>query len=208
MPSLENEHKMISFIGPEGSGKTLNAKRLSKELNLPYVSTGDILRGLAANDPGPLGDECRHLFAKHIYLSPKSMLEVFETRFKQGDLANGFVLDGGLRTQDETVGFPELLRATGLDHLELVVIYLKIPRSVSLERLVTGEKARKRKDDTVEGVNQRLDEFYFLLDERLALIKAQESWTLITIDAKTPIEKVYQRVYKAATENGSKSKKE
>ncbi len=196
---LKNEEKLkvgkriITFIGPEGSGKTTIAKKLAEASDKPYITTGDIIRDLAANDPGPLGEECREMFANHAYLSGETLLMILVHRFSQPDAENGLVLDGGLRTLEETLDFQAMLDEAGRS-IPMTVMYLHIPDSVSIERLVTDENARKRDDDTLEGVRSRLAKFHHQLDERLKAIEANPNWELIEVDATISENKVYEEV--------------
>lgn len=185
--------EIVIFIGPEGAGKTTIAKLMCEETGKPYLTTGDILRDLAANDPGELGEKCRVMFAEHVYLDGETLLKIMVQRFALNDTTEGFVLDGGLRTLEETIDFSNILESAGRG-LPVSVIYLNIPDEVSFERLVNGEKARKRKDDTAEGVGKRLMMFHKQLNERLAVITDTPNWKMITIDATQPVERVYEEV--------------
>lgn len=188
--------RIVLLIGPEGSGKTENGKKLAKDSGKPYITTGGILRDLAANDPGPLGDKCRKMFNEHVYLDGPTLLQVLINRFRRKDVADGFVLDGGLRTIEETIDFPEMLQGSDL-FLPLDVVYLKIPKEVSHERLVDGPSARKRSDDTTKDVDKRLEKFNLNLEERLDFIRKQKGWRLIEIDATSQIDQVYTDIIAA-----------
>lgn len=190
---LVPNQNIILFIGPEGSGKTTISKQLAVEFNMPYITTGDIIRDLAEYDDGPLGDECRAMFAADTYLDGNTLLKILTNRFSKDDTLNGFVLDGGLRTLEETLKFPDMLDSAGRA-FPLTVIYLQIPEEKSLERLVTGINARKRDRDTTEGVSSRLNMFYKDLEERLVYIASQPNWQIIDIDAIASQEVVYLKV--------------
>ena len=192
-------NRIIIFIGPEGSGKTTNAKRLSKESGKPYLTTGDTLRDLARNDKGRLGDECRATFAEHRYVDGAMLLEIMQSRMSQPDTEEGFILDGGLRTLEETKGFRSMIESAGR-FLPVTVILLDIPEEVSLERLVYGDNARLRVDDTREGVLSRLSKYNTQLTERLTLIEKQPNWRLVTIDATSSPELVFVTVCRQITE--------
>ncbi len=189
--------RIVVFIGPEGSGKTTIAQHLASASGKPYITTGGIIHDVADKDPGPLGDECRHMFATHTYLAGATLLRIVSDRFAQKDARAGFVLDGGFRSVEEIRGFPEVLRRAKL-LVPVAVVYLQIPESVSYKRLVNGNKARKRDDDTMEAVATRLSKFFFQLEERITLVKTQ-GWTLFSIDATPPTDVVYAHVWRELT---------
>lgn len=194
--------RIVTFIGPEGSGKTTQALRLSEESGMPYVTTGDTLRDLAENDPGELGDECRAMFEAGAYLSGETLLKILVNRFGKADVADGLILDGGLRTLEETVAFQSMLDEAGL-RLPMTVIYLQIPIETSFERLVSGTNARKRKDDTEEKVTCRLSKFNLRLEERLEEIVRQPDWDLLPMDATSEAGEVYAQICQVLTHSGT-----
>lgn len=189
---LQIVDRIIVFIGTEGSGKTTMAKRLAEETGLPYVTTGDIIRDLAKNDRGALGDECRDMFANHAYLDGATLLKILVHRFSQEDVAAGLILDGGLRTTEETADFASMLTEARLN-LPVTVIHLRIPGWMSFERLM-GETGRNRNDDTIEGILSRLSKYYYQLGQRARVVENQSGWQLIHVNATGSIEVVYAEV--------------
>ncbi|MEK7525191.1 MAG: nucleoside monophosphate kinase, partial [Patescibacteria group bacterium] len=158
----------------------------------PYVTTGDIIRDLAENDRGSLGDECRNMFANHAYLDGATLLKILVHRFSQNDVADGLVLDGGLRTLEETQDFAAMLAKANLN-LPISVVHLRIPGWMSFERLM-GETGRNRNDDTIEGILARLSKYFDHLGERASIIGNQPNWRLVHVDATGSIEVVYAEV--------------
>jgi|GEM_PF-846944 len=188
---LKNTKQILVFIGPEGSGKTVNALKLKEESGLPYISTGDTIRDLAANDyETKYGELCREMFANSAYLDGATLLEILVRRFSEPDTERGFILDGGMRTVEETERFSEMLSMAGRGGLPVKVVMLHVPEEVTFQRL-TGEGGRNRHDDTIEGVTKRLQSFNSTLDKRLELIQLEKNWSLQIVDATPDIDQVY-----------------
>lgn len=185
----------IAFIGREGSGKSTQAHELAKYLNKPYISTGDILRDLAKNDQGLWGNACRDMFEKRVYLDGQMLIDILVDRLSQEDCQDGFVLDGGLRTLKETVIFKDMLVSAGRDY-PLTVIHLRLPGWQSIDRLVTGESARGRSDDTIEAVLARLSKYQDKLVERINVIKSTNGWQILNINAQPPENEVFAEIIK------------
>jgi adenylate kinase len=191
--TINLSERIIIFIGPEGSGKSTNAQQLANESGIPHLSTGNILREVAANDTGRYGEAVRKMFFEHTYLDGELFSEILRDRLAKEDTKKGFILDGGLRTVAETQNFLEILKTAGRN-LPTTVVYLQISRETCFERLVTGTNARKRDDDTIEAINSRLEKFYDQLEERLKIIKNYPGWELIEVDASGPAEEVYRTI--------------
>lgn len=194
-PELQIGRRIVVFIGPEGSGKSTIAQRIATASEKPYITTGGIFRQMAENDQTAYGDECRAMLAEHRYLKPEMLLPILVKRFSQDDVKDGFVLDGGLRMVDEVKGFKSVLQEAGRE-MPLTAIHLQIPGWVSGQRLIFSPDARKRDDDTVDGLLSRLSNFYNGLGQRASLIREQ-GWELVRIDAMGSIEENFNRVQEA-----------
>lgn len=184
--------QLYSFIGPEGSGKSTQAKLLAKQLGFLYVSTGDMIRDAAANDQTYLGDACRKMFEKHVYLPAPLLLEIVSKRLQRQDAEAGVVLDGGFRTVEETENFQKVLQDAGRD-FNVKVFFLWVPIKESLSRLLKNERGRT--DDTMEAVKPRMRSFYTDLGKRMNFIR--KNWGLIIIPAgRKTVEEVNTEVTK------------
>lgn len=181
---------LISFLGPEGSGKSTQAKLLAEMLNFQYVSTGDMIRDAKDNDMGELGDACRAMDKARNYLPGNLLLEMVAKRLQKDDISNGLVIDGGFRTLEETQGFPEMLKNVNKE-FSIKVIFLKIPGWESVDRL--EKRKRESGDDTPEGILSCLSIFYKDLGQRVAYIK--KNWDFfIILAANKNIEEVNRQV--------------
>lgn len=171
----KNGSRLLIFVGPEGSGKSTQAKKVSEALNLPYISTGDIIRERAQNDTSPMGDLCRDMLEKHAYLDSKSLLSLLKFRLSNDDVVNGAIIDGGLRTTEEIDCFEEMLIGTKVEGKEITVVSLRTPSWQSVERL----KKRGRHDDSEVAILSRLSNYYKSLPERSS--KTKKKWKFIQV---------------------------
>jgi adenylate kinase len=115
------------FLGPPGAGKGTQAAILARELGVPHLSTGDMLRAAVAAQT-PLGREADgHMRAGRL-VPDGLVLGILEARLREPDARNGFLLDGFPRT---VVQAEALARLTPLD----AVVYFAIPSERLTERL-------------------------------------------------------------------------
>lgn len=173
---LEQVRRQIIVIaGPEGSGKTTQANLLGEQFGLPRVAMGDVFRELATQDT-ELGRKSRKLFEEHSYSEIGLFREAFLWRMEREDVSNGFILDGGLRFTDEVTEFEGLLEEAGRQ-MPVIVGYLRVPIWGGFER----SRARRRVDDTDEGIRLRQSHHYDHLGERMAI--AQKKWPFFIVNA-------------------------
>ena len=87
----------LIFIGPPGSGKGTQAKRLAAQHGVPHISTGDMLREAIA-DGTELGQKAAPIMASGALVSDDLMLDIIDERLAKADAQRGFILDGFPRT--------------------------------------------------------------------------------------------------------------
>src|SRR6185503_8612600 len=90
----------ILLLGPQGSGKGTQAKRIADEYGLVHVATGDILRGAIAAGT-ELGRQVEPILASGGLVPDDKMIELIRERLQEDDAQDGFVLDGFPRTQPQ-----------------------------------------------------------------------------------------------------------
>lgn len=121
--------KVVILLGPPGSGKGTQAVRLTKELGIPHISTGDLFRENMSKDT-ELGKRAKSYINSGKLVPDELVLEMLFDRVSRPDAANGYLLDGFPRT---------LPQAEALDkHLgmntNLVVLDLEVPDEVIVKR--------------------------------------------------------------------------
>jgi adenylate kinase len=145
--------RRMLLLGPPGSGKGTQAKRLSEVLGVPQVSTGAMLRAAVAarSEVGRLAQS----FMERGDLVPDNVvIGVAEERLIQSDAKRGFILDGFPRTEAQARALDALLDRLG-EKLERVVV-LVVDEEELVRRLLKRSEIEGRNDDTAETVRNRM----------------------------------------------------
>ena len=166
----------LILLGAPGAGKGTQAALLTEALNIPAISTGNMLREAVANETA-LGKQVKRYMDEGGLVPDALIMGIISERVKQEDCARGFILDGVPRTLAQA----EALEAKGvrIDH----VVSIEIDDSVIEGRMtgrrvctkcgasyhvvanptkiegkcdLCGSEVAIRKDDTPETVQKRL----------------------------------------------------
>ena len=90
-------NRNIVLLGAPGSGKGTQAAFIAKEYNIPHISTGDIFRKNISEHTA-LGDLAKSYMDKGLLVPDEVVIGLVESRLKEADCANGYILDGFPRT--------------------------------------------------------------------------------------------------------------
>ena len=122
----------LILLGAPGAGKGTQAELLIKQLSIPAISTGNMLREAMANG-SELGQQVKKIMEEGSLVPDGVILDIVAERVSQPDCACGFILDGVPRTLAQA----EALEARGIeiDH----VVSLEIDDSV-IEGRMTGRR--------------------------------------------------------------------
>ncbi len=93
----------LVLLGAPGAGKGTQAERLSRRLNIPAISTGNMLRSAVAED-SPLGRQVQRLMERGELVPDRLILDLVRERIAQDDCVGGFLLDGVPRTRPQAMG--------------------------------------------------------------------------------------------------------
>src|SRR6184192_1692531 len=121
----------LIFIGPPGSGKGTQAKRLAATHGVPHISTGDMLREAIAEGT-ELGRKAAPVISSGGLVPDELMISIIKDRLKKADAKQGFILDGFPRT---------LVQAEKLENLVgngtggVRVVQLLVPDDVIVKRI-------------------------------------------------------------------------
>lgn len=117
----------LLVIGPQGSGKGTQAKLLSKKLNIPHISSGELFREHIENKT-QIGQKAQKYILNGILVPDLIVEEMISDRISKNDCKNGFILDGYPRT---IIQATNLQKNTDFD----AVIFINITKEESLRRL-------------------------------------------------------------------------
>jgi adenylate kinase len=102
----------LVLMGPPGAGKGTQAERLVEDFDLPYYATGDILRA-AVSEGSELGREAKSYMDKGELVPDDLIRRVVMERIDSEEAADGFVLDGFPRTENQARTLEEALESRG-----------------------------------------------------------------------------------------------
>ena len=182
----------LVLIGAPGSGKGTQASRLKEHLQVPHVSTGDLLRA-EVKAGSPLGVQAREVMARGELVSDEILLGMLEDRFSREDMAKGFILDGYPRNLAQAAALDALLQRSGqpMD----AAIQLEVDNELLIDRLAGRAQAEGRADDNPESVRKRLQVY----DEQTAPVIGfyRDAGQLGVVDGVGTLDEVFNRILAA-----------
>jgi adenylate kinase len=214
----------IIFIGPPGSGKGTQAKRLASRLAVPHISTGDMLREAVAAGT-PVGQKAAAIMASGALVPDEVMIDIINDRLAKPDASSGYILDGFPRT---LVQAEKLDGIVGNGKSNLRVLQLLVPDDAIVHRITLrrtcaqcgaiyhlennppasdsvcdrcGAEVIARPDDTEEAVRKRLEAFHRQTLPVATYYKAKS--ILREVDGMGPVDEVFERIEKSLVEGRS-----
>jgi adenylate kinase len=182
----------ILLLGPQGSGKGTQAKRISAEYGIPHIATGDILRDAIARET-PLGLEVKPVVESGRLVSDELMTALIRERLEAEDTRAGFVLDGFPRTLPQAEALDEMLREIGR---ELSIVFeLQIPDEVCIDRLLRRAAEEGRKDDTPEVIARRLEIYHRETEPLIEHYRTQG--IVVGVQADATVNEVFAQIQQA-----------
>lgn len=204
----------LILLAAPGAGKGTQAEKLCEHYGIPSISTGAILRK-NIKEGTELGKIAKGYIDEGKLIPDDIMIKVMDSRLKEDDCKNGFILDGFPRT---------LKQAEELDKSPIKidkVLNIDVPDEKIIERLEgrlecskcgttfhiihrkpktegvcdnCGGELKKRDDDKPETVKKRLNVFHKETEPLLEFYK--EKGMLVTAEGKDTIEDTTKEIFK------------
>ncbi|MGN0762428.1 MAG: adenylate kinase [Aristaeellaceae bacterium] len=167
----------IIFLGPPGAGKGTQAQRVCSALNIPQISTGDILRR-AMKEQTPTGVKAKAFIDAGKLVPDDVIIDIVKDRLAQPDCAGGYILDGFPRTVPQAEALEGIAAIDAVIELDVADeklierlsgrrVCLKCGATYHVSRLngetrcaACGDTLIQRDDDKAETVLNRLTVYH------------------------------------------------
>ncbi len=178
----------IVFFGPPGCGKGTQAKRLTEELDLTQVSTGELFRK-HLGEQTPLGLQAQEYMSKGALVPDEITIGMVRERLQQPDCQAGAIFDGFPRTRDQAQALDDLLAELG-GQVDMVIDFV-LPIEISRQRLMGRQEGRA--DDRPEVIEKRLNDHAAVEASVMPHYHAKQG-LVKQIDANRSIDEIYADV--------------
>lgn len=123
---------IIILLGPPGAGKGTIAQEITKDINIPIIATGDILRNAIKNETD-LGKQADSYVNSGNLVPDNLIMKIIEERINNGDCQDGFIFDGFPRTIQQAKDLDLMMKRLNIKIDQ--VFYFETSEKTILERL-------------------------------------------------------------------------
>ncbi len=208
---------ILIFLGPPASGKGTQAEILGRDLGIPVISMGELLR-YECNHHTEIGKEIEKYLKKGELVPDDIIQKVLLKRLEKEDVKKGFILDGFPR-RVEQISYLEKIKKKFLSPSDLLIVfYIKVSDKEAKARVIDrrvcecgaayhlkynppkkkdicdicGKKIYRRPDDDPKVVSKRLKDFHHRIKPILDYFSHQG--VLAEIDGEQKIEEVQEEL--------------
>ena len=179
----------VLLLGPQGSGKGTQAKRIQAEYGIPHIATGEILRA-AMEEGTELGRRVKPIVESGQLVPDELMIDLIRDRLMQPDAERGFILDGFPRTSPQADALDAMLDEIGRSLS--IVFEFQLPDEIARERLLRRAELEGRADDTPDVIDRRLALYHEQTEPLVEHYRAQGN--LVGVHANKSVDGVFAEV--------------
>jgi len=180
----------VVMLGPPGSGKGTQARRLAEKYGIPHISTGDMFRAMKAEDT-PLARKVRAIMEQGALVPDELTIEMVRERLGRADVRAGAIFDGFPRTTEQADALARLLGEMFGAELD-VAFLLDVPEEEILRRIGQRAEIEGRADDSGEVVHRRHQTY---LEQTAPLIEYyRDRDKLVEVDGARPVEAITEEL--------------
>ncbi len=207
------------LLGKPGAGKGTQARRLSRALGIPHISSGDLFREHQQEETD-LGKLAQSYFARGELVPDDVTIRMVRERLGRKDVSGGAILDGFPRTIAQAEALEALMSELG-EHLQ-AVFYIVVDDEILIGRLsgrlvcrqqghtyhrefhppqkpgicdLDGSELYQREDDTPQAVATRIRVYG---NQTAPLVRYyKDKQLLIEVDGEQPVERVTEEILAA-----------
>jgi adenylate kinase len=179
----------VLLLGPQGSGKGTQAKRIQAEYGIPHIATGEILRA-AMEEGTELGRKVKPIVESGQLVPDDLMIDLIRDRLMQPDAERGFILDGFPRTSRQADALDAMLDEIGRSLS--IVFEFQLPDDIARERLLRRAELEGRADDTPDVIDRRLALYHEQTEPLVEHYRAQGN--LVGVHANKSVDGVFAEV--------------
>ena len=183
----------LLVLGPAGSGKGTQAKRIAADYAIPHISTGDMFRDGDRGAAASSGCRSSRSSRAGALVPDELTIALIRERLAEPDARGGFVLDGFPRNVAQAEALDEMLAAIGrrLD----AILFFDLPDDVATERMLERAEEENRPDDTPEVIARRLAIYHAETEPIVEHYRA--TGKLVPLHAERTIAEVYAEIQDA-----------
>jgi adenylate kinase len=190
----------VLLLGPQGSGKGTQAKRIEAEYGIPHIATGEMLRS-AIEQGTELGERVKPIYDSGGLVPDDLMIELIRERLARDDAEPGFILDGFPRTPPQADALDAMLDE--IARALSIVFALQVPDAVAIERLSLRAELENRADDTPDAIARRLALYHELTEPLIEHYRAHGN--LVGIHADRAVNEVFAEIQQALDQVAARS---